>query len=345
MSLNINLKAIALLVATGMASHSTQAVSAESDVITLDLSKATTPLTFNPQNGSWTGTYDDDAETIDSQVFSFVHGSISDWNVWWGFTASNHADNTRPANTLVQQWSNMACGGIVLNADGSVKTDSFGAPVVSADVPYLVGFYAPFMSARPVDMCFTVGKSYKPVGIYVNLNSYAYYSMEYGDSFARAFTNGDKFTLTIHGVATDETEKEVNVSLCEYSNGNLTINRGWRYVDLSDLGEVNELYFTMETTDSGAYGANTPLYFCIDKLTVAPGDNSAASGIKAENGVTIAYDKASHTVTLTNADFAVVYDMAGNKVMMADSSEFSIDNLSAGVYVVRAGDKSLKIAK
>lgn len=328
--------AIALSVATAHA---------QSDVITLDLTKSTTKLEFNANNGSWTGTYDDDEESIDSQIFSFVHSSMADWNTWWGFTASNHADNVRPANTLAQQWSNMGCGGIVLNDDGSVKTDSFGAPVVSAEVPYLVAFYAPFMSARPVDMCFTDGKAYKPFGIYVNLNSYAYYSMEYGDSFARAFTNGDKFTLTIHGVAKDDSETKVDVTLCEYSNGNLTINRGWKFVDLSELGEVNELYFTMETTDSGAYGANTPLFFCIDKLMVTPGEDSSSANIATESGVSIAYDKASHTVSLTNADFAIVYDMAGNKVMMSDTSRFCIDNLSAGVYVVKAGDKTLKIAK
>ncbi len=33
--------------------------SANDGVITLDLTKSTTPLQFNPENGSWTGTYDD----------------------------------------------------------------------------------------------------------------------------------------------------------------------------------------------------------------------------------------------------------------------------------------------
>lgn len=319
--------------------------SAQSEIITLDLTKSTTPLEFNTTNGVWNGTYDDDAESIDSQVFSFVHNSISDWSTWWGFTASNHADNGRPANTLVQQWSNMAKGGIMLDDNGTVMVDQFGAPVTSATVPYLVAYYGFFMSTRPIDMSFIDGKSYNAVGIYVNLNSYAYYSMEYGDSFARAFTNGDKFTLSIHGVAADESEKTVEVSLAEYSNGDLTINRGWKYVDLTALGVVNEIYFTLESTDSGDYGMNTPAYFCIDKLMVSPAEDTSIESIVADKKQDIVYDRKSHTVRLINNDFAIVYDTSGNKVMTAEGSEFSVNGLTAGIYLVKSGNKTLKIAK
>lgn len=320
------------------------ALGAENAQIILDLTKASTELSFNPENGSWVGTYDDDATSIDSQCFSFFHNSIADWMTWWGFTASNSADNARPENTLTHQWSNMAAGGIVLDENGSVKLDDFGAPVVSADVPYLVGFYSPYMSPRPTEMVFTDGKAYEPISVYVNLNSYSYYTIEYGDSFARAFTNGDEFILTIHGVAPDETEKTVDVRLATYSNGDLSINRGWKYVDLSELGTVNELYFTMTTTDSGEYGANTPLYFCLDKLLVKPAEGTGVADAAISN-TGISYNHTTKTVTLSDNDFAVVYDSLGAKVMISASSSFSIAHLSAGVYVVKAGNASLKIAR
>lgn len=324
---------------------SAAAANAEGEIITLDLTKSTTPLEFNASNGSWTGTYDDDAESIDSQVFSFVHGSMADWNTWWGFTASNHADNARPANTLTQQWSNMAKGGIMLDENGEVKLDNFGAPVVSADVPYLVAFYSWMMSARPVDMSFTDGKSYEAVSVYVNLNSYPYYCMEYGDSFARAFTNGDKFTLTIHGVAPDENEKTVDVDLASYSNGDLTINRGWKYVDLSPLGKVNELYFTLSSTDSGDYGMNTPAYFCLDKLCVKAVDQLSVNDVMQDRRTNISYDRASHTVALDGSDFAIVYDVAGNKVLTIEGNSGDVSSLQTGVYLVKSGNSSIKFVK
>lgn len=198
------------------------------------------------------------------------------------------------------------------------------------------------MSPRPVDVIFSDGEAHEPVGVYVNLNSYAYYSITEGDAIARAFTNGDVFTLTIHGVAEDESEKTIDVVLASYTNGDLTINRGWRYVDLSSLGAVNEIYFTMKSTDSGTWGDNTPGYFCLDKLIV----QAAKSGVENVAAKTaIAYDRASKSVRLAGSDFAVVYNTQGQKVMTAEGAEFSLESLEPGVYIVRSGNRSLKVAR
>lgn len=316
---------------------------AQEKTIILDLSKSTTELTFNTENGSWNGTYDDDETSIESQVFDFVHSSMSDWQTWWGFTASNSVDNKQPQNVITHQWSNMALGGIALNEDGTVKLDEFGAPVSSAEMPYLVAFYSPYMSRRPVTMTFTDGKSYTPVGAYVNLNSYSYYSIQDGDGYARAFTNGDKFELEIHGVAADESEKSVKVSMASYSNGCLTTSRGWQYVDLSDLGAVNEIYFTMTSTDSGAYGANTPLYFCLDKLSVKT-DNSGVQSVRADM-TEIRYDRTTATVTAVGGQFVAVYDVTGAMLASSEEGRVDISGLAAGVYIAKCGNNAVKIAR
>lgn len=317
---------------------------AQTDIKVLDLTKASTVLTFDTENGAWTGTYDDDAESIESQCFSFVHSSINSYKTWWGFTASNSANNDRQSNTITFQFSNMAKGGIVLKEDGTVMTDAFGTPVISDSIPYLVAYYSPFMAKRPVQLAFNDGKSYQAVGVYVNLNSYSYYSIECGDSFSRAFTQGDKFTLTIHGVASDESEKAIDVELASYDNGNLTINRGWKYVDLSPLGVVNEMYFTMKSTDTGTYGDNTPEYFCLDKLMVKPSSSTGVDAV-ASNSPQINYDRNTNIVTITGAEFTAVYDTLGNKVMTSEERSFDISSLPAGVYIIRTDNKSLKIAK
>ena len=328
-----------------LAALSVSGAYAEDKVTVLDLTKADPKLEFDAETGAWSDTYNDDAESIESQCFSFVHSSMSDYNTWWGFTASNSADNSFRENFITYQFSNMAKGGIVLNEDGSVKLDEFGAPVVSADVPYIIGYYSPFMAARPVDMTFNDSKAYEVVGVYVNLTSYTYYSIQNGDAYARAFNNGDSFKLTIHGVASDDSEKTVEVELASYNNGTLTLNRGWSYVDLSPLGEVNELYFTMKSTDSGTYGDNTPEYFCLDKLMVKTAETSGIANIGTDANAVINYDRVSKTVTVDGADFAAVYDVSGRQVMATDSSKFSLSSLPAGVYVVRAGASSIKIAK
>lgn len=314
------------------------------ETVVLDLTKSTTELKFDKETGGWTRTFDDEATSIDSQCFSFVHNSMGAFNTWWGFTASNSTDNTRPSDTMKYQYSNMAKGGIVLNDDGTVKTDANGMPVVSADVPYMVAYANTGFAKHPADMAFVDGKTYEPVGVYVNLASYPYYCVEEGDGFARAFHNGDKFILTVHGIAPDESEKTIDVEMASYTNGNLTINRGWKYVDLSPLGPVNQIYFGMKSTDVGEWGDNTPSYFCLDKLTVKTVDNSGIGNVSSASS-TISYDRFTHQVNIGEADFAIVYDTLGQRVMTSDRSSFSISSLSPGVYIVKTGNSSLKIVK
>lgn len=311
--------------------------------VTLDLSKATTKLEFNSETGAWTDTYTDDATSIESQCFSLVHHANSEWLSWWGFTASTSYDNARPDNTLKFQFSNMTPGGIVLNEDGTVKVDEDGTPVTDKTMPYAVAYYSTYY-AEPLQVAFNDGKVYEPVGAYFNLTSYTYYCVEFGDSYARAFRNGDKLTVTAHGVAPDKTEKTVEFDLASYANGNLTINRSWSYVDLSELGTVDEIYFTMTTTDVGDYGANTPLYFAMDKLTVKESASNALN-MPSVGEAAITYDRASHIVRVQGADFAMITDVAGSIVMSGESSEFDISGLGAGVYIVKAGNSTLKLAR
>jgi hypothetical protein len=46
-------------------------------------------------------------------------------------------------------------------------------------------------------------------------------------------------------------------------------NDSWEKVPLTALGKAAGLSFRMTTTDIGDYGANTPLYFALDALTVS----------------------------------------------------------------------------
>lgn len=317
--------------------------SASAESIILDLTKSVTPLSFDSETGAATLTYNDDEEVIESQCFLFLHNSLSSYKTWWGFTASNSANNSnRPGATY--QWSNMAKGGIELTEDGKVKLDENGQPVVSASVPYIVAYYSAYMSRRPVDMLFNDDRLYTPKSVYVNLNTYAYYSVVDGDAYCKPFHNGDLFTLTIHGIAEDNSEKTVTVELAKCDNGDLTTTRGWKKVDLTSLGEVNELYFTMESTDAGTYGMNTPGYFCLDKLDVTPVDNSSVATVR-EDATEIRYLREAGMVILKGADFAVVYDAAGRKMMVREATSFSVVDLPAGVYIVKAGDTALKIAR
>ena len=325
-------KSFYLTIVAAMAIGSIQArTNFEEGTILLDLSRATTNLSFNETNGMWNGTFDDEFTEIESQVFSIVHGSFADWNYWWGFTASNSVDNAFQANTLLYQYSNMAKGGILLNEDGTIKLNEYGAPVTGKEMPYLVGY-------PKSEMVFNTGKCYEMIGCYVNLNTYTFYTILYGDGFAMAFTQGDDLKLIIHGVDDKENEKTVEVSLASFNNGFLSAATGWTYVDLTPLGIVEELFFTMSSTDSGQFGMNTPAYFCLDKLAVKEADQTGVNTLKDRNReVSISYDRGAGTINFDKETFAIVYDSAGNALMTSENRKsINVEGLGSGIYIVKA---------
>lgn len=338
----MNLKSTLLTLVAAAAALSANA-EGSAEVITLDLTKADTPLEFNAETGAWTQTYNEEEPTIDSQLYCFLHSALTDYDTWWGWTASNSANNAPQSNYIKYQFSNMAKGGIVLDENGAVKLNEQGAPVVSAEVPYMVGYYNAYMAKRPVQLLFNDGFDHEAVGVYVNLNSYPYYTMLCGDAYCRAFTNKDKFTLTIHGVSSDNTEKTVDVTLGECNNGVLAATTGWSYVDLTPLGAINELYFTMSSTDSGAWGMNTPGYFCLDKLQVK---KDAAAGVEAAAAAaSLAYNREAGVVSAAAGSLVALYGVDGKLLKSTDNGVLSMADMPHGVYVARSGNASIKIAR
>lgn len=115
-------------------------------------------------------------------------------------------------------------------------------------------------------------------GFYVTNATYTYLSMRDGDGFAKKFggvtgDDADYLLLTIkkykNGVLGTDS---VDFYLADYrfsDNSQDYIVDDWQYVDLTTLGDVDSLIFTLSSTDNSSFGMNTPAYFCIDDLTTA----------------------------------------------------------------------------
>ncbi|MDR2806025.1 MAG: DUF4465 domain-containing protein [Dysgonamonadaceae bacterium] len=277
-----------------------------SGVITLDLSQPTHPATFTlDANGVWTETYNDvDYPFIEfnNSAFNFSHLGAGEGDAWggyyWdGFTYSKNGDNTDYGTDWVShQWGNMAGGGIKTDAQGNVLKDENGVVLADPDVPYLLaywGFMDGYYEYPTLSVIFD--DVYQAKEVYINNSPWSYYGNIHTDGFSTPFAQeGDYFKLFIHGLNEnyEDNGNVVEYVLAEFKNGALRQSPNWEKVDLSALGEVGGIYFTMESTDSDPiYGMNTAAYFCIDKLQVAAIQTSIPE----------------HTFTITVPEGASVY--------------------------------------
>lgn len=260
-------------------------------IVTLDLNKPMNPtsLDYNEQ-GIWTGCYNDvdytwmefGDENGEFLISHLIGGEGSSWGgmYWDGFCPAMGGDKTdygvagSSASWTTNYGGCMAGGGCVINEDGTVAANPAE--------PYLVGYWGSW-SADPTNQVMFVNKNggttFRPQGVYVCNHPWPYYESVNGDGSARAFAEGDYFELIAHGVDAEDNEKTTSIKLIEYTNGELQALNDWTLFDLTSLGEVEKVYFTLNSTDTGAYGMNTAAYFCMDKFQV----NDAPTAIENVN--------------------------------------------------------------
>lgn len=168
---------------------------------------------------------------------------------WGGFTASNHTDLTQTG--LDAQYTSAAGVGY----DGSAQYA----------VAYTYG--------SQTDVYASDGSTQTITGCYVTNNLWAYQNMLYGDATATAFggpsgNDPDWFKLTATGKnANGQTVGTAEFYLADYrfsnNNEDYVLNT-WEWFDLSTLGEVATISFSLSSSKNDSYGMITPAYFCMD---------------------------------------------------------------------------------
>ncbi|MDR2928152.1 MAG: DUF4465 domain-containing protein [Cytophagaceae bacterium] len=254
----------------------------QGSVITLDLSQPTNPETFSlNSNGVWTETYNDvnyQFIEFNESTFMLTHlvggeGSSYGGAVWDGFTFSKNGDNSQQADWITNHFGNMAGGGIKTDDEGNVMKDNSDKVIADPDIPYLVAYWAAFMEGAydcPI-VTSLFDDVYQAKSVYINNSPWPYYENLNGGAVARALNeDGDFFKLIIHGLDAnwEDNGKSVEYYLARNEGGVLNQSINWELVDISALGEVGGIYFTMASTDNGDYGMNTAAYFCLDRIEV-----------------------------------------------------------------------------
>ncbi len=236
--------------------------------VTLVSVKAQNPATFDDltlQPGSfWNGS--DGSGGFKSGSFYFPNNYNQDWGSWTGFSISNMKDSVTAGYS--NQYSAVTAKGVNSSENYAVAYIS-GTQTIEFDDPQIIqGFYA-------------------------TNATYTYLSMRDGDDFTKKFggidgTDPDFLRLLIYGIDIyGNTTDTVMFYLADFRDDNSVndyIVKTWEWVDLKSLGAVTDLNLSFESTDMGAWGINTPTYFCMDNFNgVYPSNQEEVAEADFEN--------------------------------------------------------------
>ncbi|OQY07088.1 MAG: hypothetical protein B6I25_02605 [Planctomycetales bacterium 4572_13] len=224
-------------------------------------------------NSYWSGNYtvDGTGGNYDTAYFNsgsaaFENHSDGDWASWGGFAYSNKIDTTTV---------------------GSGNQYSTYAGQAQSGNNFAVGYQGGYNPTTVFDAPTQIS------GLSVTNTTYAALDMLNGSGFSSKFgyrdNNGDGdyddvgdyngdyedwFLLTIEGFdASSSSMGTVDFYLADYrfaDNGQDYIVDTWESVDLSSLGVVKTLEFTLTSSDVGGFGINTPTYFAMDTIVPEP---------------------------------------------------------------------------
>ena len=200
-------------------------------------------------------------------------------------------------------------------------------------------------------------------GIHITNSTYAALSMRDGDAFARQFgdTAGtssgmaqgsfpDWFKLSITGFYNGgPVEDIVHFYLADYrfeDNSKDYIVSSWKWIDLTNLGNLDSLIFHLSSSDVGDWGMNTPGFFCLDDFTTADSPLLVHEPIFSRNLMDVYPNPAVDFINIslhesTEPGIISIRDLSGRLILKEYIRQdkkhcISISNYPKGVYIVEA---------
>ncbi|MCM1476289.1 MAG: DUF4465 domain-containing protein [Bacteroides sp.] len=204
-----------------------------------------------PEESHWGGNNTNAPFYSGSFAFDYYHG-VSGGSEFWGHFSYSNSTSTSYA-TLNDQYNSCVGSGV----DGS---PTYG--VCYAD-SYTGATYLTVTNNKEGD---------DVAGMWITNSAWVMDCIENGDglsSVAGGFDKGDWYKLSITGLLNSSRTGTVEFYLADFRADN-EIDRyaldTWQWLDLSALGKVNKLWFTLESTKKNGLSMTTPAYFCVDNV-------------------------------------------------------------------------------
>lgn len=253
--------------------------------------------------------------------FRFMTDYNADYNSWSGFAASAKTDVKTPG--YANQYSAITGKGVA------------GTPAYAV--------------AYPTPVSVITFKDTIVSGLYVTNSTYAYLSMKNGDGFSKKFggesgNDEDYLILTIKGFNSENQETgKVEFFLADFMYSiasNDYILDTWKWVGLKQLGRISKLEFSLRSTDNGAWGMNTPGYFCIDNLNH---EVLTSDPVFQQNQASVFPNPFTDQLTVSGLESTagiVITDLSGKtiaeyQIVTNNQSIPNLEHLKAGVYFIK----------
>lgn len=187
----------------------------------------------------WNGS--DGSGSFTTKVATFNNNYNSAWFSWSGFACSAKKDTKTSGYT--NQYS-------VSAGSGALGSKQFALTYGTATLLCDSNVYGNFSIKS----------------LMLTNSTYTYLDMQNGSAYSKKFVAGDWYKITITGYLNNTKTSAVDYYLADFRNGKTLLSNTWTKVDVSALGKVNKVVFTLDSSDKGTYGMNTPAYACVDNI-------------------------------------------------------------------------------
>ncbi len=210
-----------------------------------------------PENGHkhvdevWT----DNTETwLYSGTYAFANVPNKAYNAYTGYAICSDRSTEASGNYNYDQFRSAP--------GGAYEGNNYAVAYYSAPSAWYAGYSDPLTltnSAEPITL----------TGFYITNTVYTLDAILHGDYANDPFSDGDYMSVTAIGYNGALTTGEMVFYLADYRSENSDEHFAldtWKWFDLSSLGAVTRVEFSLFTTKSDAYGFTTPTYFCLDNF-------------------------------------------------------------------------------
>lgn len=280
-------------------------------------------------NGSETAE-DYTSGTFKSGSFIFSNRFNHEWGNWGACAYANLTGNVYTTWTNPEEQLFNALG-------GGHESDTYG-----------VAFYSTWDGDTVVDIDVDEDGVVVP-GMWITNSAWVVNAILNGDGMSGPFEQGDKFTAVVTGIAPDNSKTEARFLLADYTSDDSAEHyyvSDWRWMDLSGLGNVKQLLFSVESTKANEWGITTPCYFCFDDLGANPtaveaidADTADFQICKIGNEMSINGSVSNFTATAYSSDgklLAKSHTNNGHTALSIENSGMTIIRIQCAIGAVKS---------